>query len=105
PTTTSRPPLHAALPIYKHLTGTRGQLGRLFAMGADAWQISKRLPLLQRVEDAAIDGQTGTLTMTPAGAIHRQQVWAKFTNGVPKVQVQADAPRPTYDTTEPQIEE
>jgi len=89
----------------KHLTGTRGQLGRLFAMGADAWQISKRLPLLQRVEDAAIDGQTGTLTMTPAGAIHRQQVWAKFTNGVPKVQVQADAPRPTYDTTEPQIEE
>src|SRR5690554_7489662 len=28
----------------QYLSGTRGQLGRLFAMGADAWQLSKRLP-------------------------------------------------------------
>jgi len=67
----------------QNLSGTRGQLGRLFAMGADAWQLSKRLPLLRQVEGAAIDGQTGTLTMTPDGAIHRHQLWAQFQNGRP----------------------
>lgn len=68
-----------------YLPGTKGQLGRLFAMGADAWQISKRLPLLQRVKGAAIEGQTGRLTMTPDGSIHREQLWAQFTNGDPKI--------------------
>ncbi|QFS85927.1 MULTISPECIES: penicillin-binding protein activator [unclassified Marinobacter] len=67
----------------QNLSGTRGQLGRLFAMGADAWQLSKRLPLLRQVEGAAIDGQTGTLTMSPDGAIHRHQLWAQFQNGRP----------------------
>ncbi|MDP4548279.1 MAG: penicillin-binding protein activator [Marinobacter sp.] len=69
----------------KYLSGTKGQLGRLFAMGADAWQLSKRLPLLQQVKDAAINGHTGTLTMAPSGAIHREQLWAKFVNGSPEV--------------------
>ncbi|PSF07533.1 LppC family lipoprotein [Marinobacter halophilus] len=67
----------------QNLSGTRGQLGRLFAMGADAWQLSKRLPLLRQIEDAAIEGQTGTLSMTPNGVIHRQQLWAQFRSGSP----------------------
>ena len=65
----------------KHFSNTQGQLGRLFAMGADAWQISKRLPLLRQIEDASIDGLTGTLTMEPDGSIHRHQLWARFRNG------------------------
>jgi len=65
----------------KHFSNTQGQLGRLFAMGADAWQISKRLPLLRQIEDASIDGLTGTLTMEPDGSIHRRQLWARFRNG------------------------
>ncbi|MBW0148713.1 penicillin-binding protein activator [Marinobacter sp. CAU 1620] len=69
----------------EHLSGTRGQLGRLFAMGADAWQLSKRLPLLRQVETASIDGQTGVLTMSPQGSIHREQLWAQFQNGTPKL--------------------
>ncbi|ONF42655.1 penicillin-binding protein activator [Marinobacter lutaoensis] len=68
-----------------HLSGTHGQLGRLFAMGADAWQLSKRLPLLRQVDGAAIDGQTGRLTMTPDGRVHREQLWARFENGRPKL--------------------
>lgn len=67
-----------------YLNGTRGQLGRLFAMGADAWHLSKRLPLLRQVDDAVIEGQTGTLTMDRDGSIHRKQVWAQFQNGEPK---------------------
>ncbi len=69
----------------KHLSGTQGQLGRLFAMGADAWQLSKRLPLLKQVESAEIQGQTGVLTMAADGSIHRQQLWAKFQNGRPEL--------------------
>ncbi|RBW49442.1 penicillin-binding protein activator [Marinobacter sp. F3R11] len=67
----------------KSLPGTRGQLGRLFAMGADAWQLSKRLPLLRQVQTATVNGQTGDLTMTREGSIHRNQLWAQFRGGVP----------------------
>ncbi|TNE74434.1 MAG: penicillin-binding protein activator [Gammaproteobacteria bacterium] len=67
----------------KHLSGTRGQLGRLFAMGADAWQLSKRLPLLRQVETASLNGYTGELTMTREGSVHRKQLWAQFQRGQP----------------------
>ncbi len=85
----------------KYLPGTRGQLGRLFAMGADAWQLSKRLPLLRQVEAASLDGQTGTLTMTPEGSIHRQQMWAQFQQGTPRLL--PDLP-PEADTSETPVE-
>lgn len=65
------------------LPDTHGQLGRLFAMGADAWHLSKRLPLLRQVQTAAVDGQTGRLTMTREGSIHRNQLWAQFRSGTP----------------------
>ncbi len=69
----------------ENLSGTRGQPGRLFAMGADAWHLSKRLPLLRQVESASISGQTGILTMTAEGSIHREQLWAQFRNGIPEL--------------------
>ncbi|MBC7182285.1 MAG: penicillin-binding protein activator, partial [Marinobacter sp.] len=76
------------------MSGTRGQPGRLFAMGADAWHLSKRLPLLRQVDSASISGQTGVLTMTPQGSIHREQLWAQFKNGIPErlPEVQTQAP-------------
>ncbi len=77
----------------------RGQLGRLFAMGADAWNLSKRLPLLQHVEGATIDGQTGELAMTPQGSIHRKQLWARFRNGTPERLPTLEAPA-TNETQE-----
>tara|TARA_R110000822_G_scaffold26853_3_gene80779 strand:- start:9003 stop:10964 length:1962 start_codon:yes stop_codon:yes gene_type:complete len=69
----------------KVLPGTQGQLGRLFAMGADAWQLSKRLPLLRQVQTAKVDGQTGQLSMTREGSIHRTQLWAQFRSGMPSL--------------------
>ena len=65
----------------EHFSNTGGQLGRLFAMGADAWQIAKRLPLLRQIDDATITGLTGTLSMQADGSIHREQLWARFRNG------------------------
>ena len=67
------------------LPDMRGQIGRLFAMGADAWNLSKRLPLLRQVEGASVDGQTGVLTMNSQGSIHREQLWARFQNGTPQL--------------------
>lgn len=61
----------------------RGQLGRLFAMGADAWTLSNRLPLLRHIDDAFINGQTGLLTMSDNGSVQRKQLWARFENGSP----------------------
>ncbi|MDO3723112.1 penicillin-binding protein activator [Marinobacter sp. chi1] len=69
----------------QQLNNTRGQLGRLFAMGADAWQLSKRLPLLRQVENSSLEGQTGVLTMSDNGSIRRQQLWAQFQNGAPRL--------------------
>ncbi|MTI99985.1 MAG: LppC family lipoprotein [Marinobacter adhaerens] len=81
----------------ENLSGTRGQPGRLFAMGADAWHLSKRLPLLRQVESASISGQTGILTMTAEGSIHREQLWAQFRNGVPEL-----IPDPVTEESEPE---
>ncbi|WP_166268512.1 penicillin-binding protein activator [Marinobacter caseinilyticus] len=61
-----------------------GQLGRLFAMGADAFQLSARLPLLEQVQGSTLDGHTGVLTMSEQGKIHRKQRWARFEQGAPK---------------------
>ncbi|WP_150912501.1 penicillin-binding protein activator [Marinobacter halotolerans] len=60
-----------------------GQIGRLFAMGADAWTLANQLPLLRYMDNAFVNGQTGVLTMAPDGSIHREQLWARFENGVP----------------------
>ena len=82
----------------ENLSGTRGQPGRLFAMGADAWHLSKRLPLLRQFENASISGQTGILTMTAEGSIHREQLWAQFRNGVPEL-----IPDPVTEESEPEV--
>lgn len=88
----------------QHLPGkVNGQLGRLFAMGADAWQLSKRLVLLQRIDDASIDGMTGVLTMTPEGAIHRQQLWARIKGGVPEL-LSSELPAEEQRETETQTQ-
>ena len=62
-----------------------GQFGRLFAMGADAYALSTRLPLLKNVEGSRLDGQTGGLTMASNGSVHRSQLWAQFVNGTPRL--------------------
>ena len=68
----------------KAIPEVRGQLGRLFAMGADAWTLSNRLSLLLHMNDAFVQGQTGILTMDNTGSVHREQLWARFENGTPE---------------------
>lgn len=62
-----------------------GQLGRLYAMGVDAYRLSKRLPLLRQVEGSSVQGLTGRLTMGPDGRVQREQLWAIFEQGTPRL--------------------
>lgn len=61
-----------------------GQYDRLFALGADAYLLSSRLPLLEQIPGSEVEGFTGQLRMNPAGQIRREQAWAVFQGGVPQ---------------------
>lgn len=59
----------------------RGSLGRLYAMGADAYQLAPRLNQLLALPDTRLDGLSGTLSLTPQQRIERQLPWAEFRDG------------------------
>jgi outer membrane PBP1 activator LpoA protein len=56
--------------------------GRLHALGADAFQLSSRLAQLKQAPHTKIDGATGTLQLMPDGRIEREQMWARFNQGL-----------------------
>lgn len=57
-----------------------GSLGRLYAMGADAYTLSTRLTELQSLS-SQIEGHTGNLSLGNGQRIQRQLPWAEFRNG------------------------
>ncbi|UZD66819.1 MULTISPECIES: penicillin-binding protein activator [Marinobacter] len=70
---------------YEQFDNLDGPLGRLFAMGADAWTLSTRLPLMQQVTDTRVDGHTGELWLDGNNRVHRSQMWGVFREGVPVI--------------------
>ncbi|MCU1751775.1 penicillin-binding protein activator [Pseudomonas sp. 6D_7.1_Bac1] len=68
-----------------------GSLGRLYAMGVDAYRLAPRLAQLKALSASSIEGQSGTLSMTSSQRIQRQLPWAQFVNG--QVQRLPDTPR------------
>lgn len=56
-------------------------LGRLYAMGADAYLLAPRLKQLQAIPDTRLSGLSGTLTLNAQQRIERQLPWATFHNG------------------------
>ncbi|WP_370600797.1 penicillin-binding protein activator [Pseudomonas nitroreducens] len=58
-----------------------GSLGRLYAMGADAYQLAPRLPELKAVPSMQVDGLTGTLSVNAGQRVERHLPWAEFKNG------------------------
>lgn len=69
--------------LRKTFPGLFSEYDRLFALGADAYLLSSRLPLLRQVPNSVVDGHTGTLTMAANGRIHRKLDWAMFKDGRP----------------------
>ncbi|MBN0977599.1 penicillin-binding protein activator [Pseudomonas hygromyciniae] len=68
-----------------------GSLGRLYAMGVDAYRLAPRLGQLKALPDTRIDGLSGNLGMSPSQRIERQMPWAKFVSG--QVERLPDTPR------------
>lgn len=68
-----------------------GSLGRLYAMGADAYALAPRLDQLKALPDNRIEGLSGSLSMTNIQRIERQLPWAQFDGG--QVKRLADTPR------------
>lgn len=56
--------------------------GRLHALGADAFQLSSRLAQLKQAPHTKMVGATGTLQLMPDGRIEREQMWARFNQGL-----------------------
>lgn len=68
-----------------------GSLGRLYAMGADAYLLAPRLDQLKALPDNRVDGLSGSLSMTTSQRIERQLPWAQFDGG--QVKRLPDTPR------------
>jgi len=58
-----------------------GSLGRLYAMGIDAYLLAPRLSQLKALPETRIHGQTGILGMTEQQRIERELPWAIIQNG------------------------
>ncbi|WP_312244552.1 penicillin-binding protein activator [Stutzerimonas nitrititolerans] len=58
-----------------------GSLGRLYAMGADAYLLAPRLNQLLALPGTQLEGMSGVLTLNPAQRIERQLPWAEFQDG------------------------
>ncbi|OLO03779.1 penicillin-binding protein activator [Salinicola socius] len=77
-----------ALPFastYQQLVG-EGDPGllKLNAMGVDAYELARRLPLIQALPNTQIFGATGTLQARDDGRIQRKLPWALFQSGSPQ---------------------
>jgi outer membrane PBP1 activator LpoA protein len=86
--------LDANDPLRKQVTAqwpqAGGSLGRLYAMGVDAYRLAPRLGQLKALPDSRIDGLSGSLSMSPTQRVQRQLPWAEFVSG--QVQRLPDTP-------------
>lgn len=88
-----------ALPFvstYQQLAGQNDPgLLKLNAMGVDAYELARRLPLIQALPNTQIFGATGTLQARDDGRIQRTLPWAVFQSGTPQPLLTAPASAPT----------
>ncbi|NWB90476.1 penicillin-binding protein activator [Pseudomonas agarici] len=77
--------LDANDPLRKQVTAqwpqAAGSLGRLYAMGVDAYRLAPRLGQLKALPDSRIDGLSGSLGMDQGQRVERQLPWAQFVGG------------------------
>ncbi len=77
--------LNADDPLRQQVSGqwpqAAGSLGRLYAMGVDAYRLAPRLTQLKALPDSSVEGLSGRLTLSPSQRIERHLPWAEFRNG------------------------
>ena len=60
---------------------SRGQLGTLYALGVDAYNLYPRLQQLATLQGSQLQGMTGSLSVHPDGRVHRELSWQIFKRG------------------------
>lgn len=60
---------------------TSGRLGRLYALGVDAYQLYPRIQLLSGTGQNQLAGATGMLTLDESGRVVRSLQWAQIQSG------------------------
>ena len=58
-----------------------GSMGRLFAMGSDAYMLTSRLAQLKVLPESNTQGLSGLLSLSPTQRVVRQLSWAEFRDG------------------------
>ncbi|MGB0359842.1 MAG: penicillin-binding protein activator, partial [Endozoicomonas sp.] len=73
------------LPLKQQITNqwqqSRSQLGTLYALGVDAYNLHPRLQQLITLQGSQLQGVTGSLSIKPSGKVHRELSWQVFKNG------------------------
>jgi outer membrane PBP1 activator LpoA protein len=70
-------------PLYSEFWPEQRRLGRLHAMGYDAYQLIAALYAARTGPMQEIDGATGKLTLDQDGRVRRKLAWAQFQRGEP----------------------
>ena len=70
-------------PLYSEIWPEERRLGRLHAMGYDAYQLIAALYTAGNGLMSTIDGATGQLYLDADGCIRRNLAWAQFQGGSP----------------------
>lgn len=76
--------LASAESVAKNMPSIRGPAQRLYAFGADAWQLSAYLDRLQQDAGFSLSGATGSLRADSMGNVQRDPAWAVFSGGRPR---------------------
>ncbi len=97
-------PQNASVRRYRALQGDwLGQdtrLDRLYALGADAYNIIPMLNALKSQPGTNYQGLTAILRSTPAGRLKRELQWARFNDGEPEIMEPITSPTELPDTNQ-----
>ncbi|WP_226645579.1 penicillin-binding protein activator [Microbulbifer variabilis] len=72
---------------------------RLYALGADAFRLYPRLPMLRQFPEQKMHGLTGALSLSADGRIVREQMWAQIEKGVPVLVTTMEPLQPTRQSS------
>ena len=93
-------PWIAELPaLYEEYWPAERRLGRLHAMGYDAYLLLGELFATRTDQTVQVNGATGQLALDESGRVHRQLPWAEFQRGAPVAipDPSLQGPRPEID--------
>lgn len=79
---------------------TQSRLGRLYALGADAFTLYPFLRQLEGSDEIFFDGLTGRLTLGSDKRVKRELVWAGFDQGIPVLLGPPKIPEPPLSAEE-----